>query len=200
MKVFITKYALTSGIQEKEVEQSEINPSMVSTIGTWNQNFHGEGKDWHRTREGAIARAKLMRDTKLKSLQKSIKKLTAMTFSMLLFCSLGLCSDMETRLKALSQIESGDNDLAIGSHLEVSRYQCLPELYAHYSHLPLSSATNPFTARNVVLKLMGERVQAFGKVPTDFEWYELYHAPNRIQHPTANDIGLGIRFVNLCMP
>jgi hypothetical protein len=67
---YITKYALTTGIQ---------TVNMVAGPGTF-ENYHGEGKDWHRTMEGAIARAEVMRKKKIASLHRAIKKLEAMTF------------------------------------------------------------------------------------------------------------------------
>jgi len=79
MRAWITKYALTSGICEMEVEQSREAPSMISWDG-WNNHAHGEGRDWHRTREGAIARAEAMRKKKIESLKKSIKKMEALRF------------------------------------------------------------------------------------------------------------------------
>jgi len=39
-----------------------------------------------------------------------------------------------TRLDALSMIESGNNDLAVGQAGEVSCFQILPQLWRHYSH------------------------------------------------------------------
>ena len=41
MKVWITKYALTSGIKEMEVEQSEYSPDMVHEE-KWNYCYHEE--------------------------------------------------------------------------------------------------------------------------------------------------------------
>ena len=79
MKAWITKYALTSGIHEVVAEQSKESPGMISW-GGWNGYAHGEGRDWHRTREGAMVRAEVMRKKKIESLKKSIKKLEALRF------------------------------------------------------------------------------------------------------------------------
>lgn len=73
MKVWITKYALTSGIKEMEVEQSEDFPDMV-TGKAWNDSYHGEGREWHRTYESAVAKAEEMRLKKIDSLKKQIAK------------------------------------------------------------------------------------------------------------------------------
>ena len=83
MKVFIVKYALTQGIYKLEVKLcDDINPEMVSEVkeGGWNNCFHGKGREWTTTREDAVKRAMIMRDTKVISLEKQIKKLKAMTF------------------------------------------------------------------------------------------------------------------------
>lgn len=61
MKYYITKYALTSGIQELH---GEVNGSLLrvpNANGYGATIFHREGRDWHRTREAAINRALEMR-------------------------------------------------------------------------------------------------------------------------------------------
>jgi hypothetical protein len=80
LTVFVTKYALTDGIQEKQVTLNESFPNMVTGSGMF-EHYHGEGKNWHRTRVGAIKRAEDMRVKKIESLQKSIKKMEQMRFS-----------------------------------------------------------------------------------------------------------------------
>jgi len=82
MKVWITKYALTLGIFEIEAEACVTNDDLISyrALGCMTQYFHGEGKEWHRTREAAVAKAEGMVDQKLQSLRKQIKKLEAMKF------------------------------------------------------------------------------------------------------------------------
>ena len=77
MRVWITKYALTEGVQEWEVTQSKDYPNMVFDGGLY---FHGEGRQWHKTERGAIEKAESIRKTKIKSLQKKIAKLEAMRF------------------------------------------------------------------------------------------------------------------------
>ena len=44
------------------------------------QTAHGEGKDWHRTKESAVKRAENMRAAKIASMRKSIAKLEKMTW------------------------------------------------------------------------------------------------------------------------
>ncbi len=79
--VWITKYALTSGIEKAQAKETS-TPSMIEKCnGGLQPYFHGEGRDWHRTRESAIARAKAMRAAKIKTLTASIRKLEKMTFN-----------------------------------------------------------------------------------------------------------------------
>lgn len=78
MKVWITKYALSQGIKEIEVEQSKDFPDMVSD--KWNASYHGEGREWHRTFESAKMKAEDMRLNKIVSLNKQIQKYEKMKF------------------------------------------------------------------------------------------------------------------------
>lgn len=83
MKVWITKYALTKGIFEIEAERCiTIDNDMISEAGVnYNTCYHGEGRQWHLTKESAHKQALKMRDAKIKSLQKQIEKLNKLTFS-----------------------------------------------------------------------------------------------------------------------
>lgn len=78
MKVWITKYALTQGIFEAEADESEIFRGMIAVSPF--EFYHGEGKEWHKTKESAISRAEEMRKKKISSLKKQIKKLENMKF------------------------------------------------------------------------------------------------------------------------
>ena len=85
MKVYITKYALTQGIFEKDVEicQSTLNPNasnMIRVLDKFHEFYHGEGKEWHRTLESAIKRSEEMRLKKIGSLSKQIAKLQKLNF------------------------------------------------------------------------------------------------------------------------
>lgn len=72
-KVWITKYALTSGIIEKEAEIKG-GIAIVSTLETY------YGKEWHRTEEDAKKRAEEMRLKKIESLKKQIERLEKIQF------------------------------------------------------------------------------------------------------------------------
>lgn len=78
IRVWITKYALTVGLYEADCFLC--GDGMVKTDAEWSQYFHGEGKDWHRTRESALARCEVMRKAKLASIEKSRKKIEALRF------------------------------------------------------------------------------------------------------------------------
>lgn len=79
MKVWITKYALTRGILEMECAQ--FGDISVKEVGNpFPTYYHGEGNEWHRTKESAIQKAEEMRQKKIASLKKQIKKLEEMRF------------------------------------------------------------------------------------------------------------------------
>lgn len=80
MKVFVTKYALTDGIQEREVV--DVGHGTVKDMETKfvAQYYRFEGKGWHRTMESAIKEANRMRDSRIKALEKQIQKLKQLTF------------------------------------------------------------------------------------------------------------------------
>lgn len=76
--VYVTNWALTSGIQEC-VAQKVANPNHVFITGGMGYGLCIK-PDWHATREEAVARAELMRTKRIASLRKQIAKLEAMTF------------------------------------------------------------------------------------------------------------------------
>src|SRR5215831_1916351 len=53
------------------------------------------------------------------------------------------------RFAALSMLESGDDDFALGKHAEVSRYQIRPGVWQQATSMPLSRATNAVVALGV---------------------------------------------------
>lgn len=83
MKVWITKYALTQGIIEKEVYDDclKTDPSgnkISVKLNGFITYFHGLGNEWHKTKESAIAKAEEMRQKKIASLKNQIEKLEKM--------------------------------------------------------------------------------------------------------------------------
>ena len=77
IKAWITRYALTSGIQ---VVNAVVCHSVNSTMISYGGMSSAHGKDWHRTQTDALERAEEMRKAKIISLKKSIKKLESLTF------------------------------------------------------------------------------------------------------------------------
>ena len=81
MKVFITDHVLTAGIVETEANVSSVSASMICwEAGGYSHCSHGEGRGWHRTKEGAVARAKEMQKKKIASLKKALKKIEDLRF------------------------------------------------------------------------------------------------------------------------
>lgn len=85
MSYFITKYALTTGIFEvSESQFDNRGEGMLSgrqSSSHVTEFFHGEGKEWHRTKELAIARAEELRKAKIASLKKTLAKIEALDFT-----------------------------------------------------------------------------------------------------------------------
>lgn len=79
MKVWITKYALTTGIEEVEAEVTESRGSMIQVTGRQFGTYYHK-PFWHTSREEAVAHAELLRAKKLKSLRKAIAKLESLQF------------------------------------------------------------------------------------------------------------------------
>lgn len=80
IEVWITKYALTEGIQKAQASVCGNNGRLVRAVqsGGTTGFFHGE--DWHRTETAARERAEEMRAAKIKSLETQLAKLRALTF------------------------------------------------------------------------------------------------------------------------
>ena len=115
----------------------------------------------------------------------------------LAFASLGLAMPAFSmdRWEALSMIESGNNDRAIGAVGEVSRYQIRPEFW------PGGNPQNPQVALTVAQKTMQSRLNQFvrrhQRQPTDLEFYILWNAPWQADHPSAIVKERAQRFANL---
>jgi len=80
MKIYITKYALTKGIQEYEVPVIDLNEYHVFISDAMrSQCFYKP--DWHTDIEEALIQAELMRLKKISSLSKQIVKLRNLKFT-----------------------------------------------------------------------------------------------------------------------
>lgn len=83
MKAYITKYALSAGIQLVEGEIGEQENMLIvrpTEAGQFTVFYHGLGKEWHILWESAVAKAKLMQVAKIRSMRKKLAKLEAMEF------------------------------------------------------------------------------------------------------------------------
>lgn len=104
------------------------------------------------------------------------------------------------RWEALSQIETGDNDTAVGAAGEVSRYQLKPEVWKQHAS-PTATWTRAEDALVVAQAVMKERCAEFerwhGRPPTDFEFYVLWNAPAQVDSPSAVVRERAERYCNL---
>jgi len=127
-------------------------------------------------------------------------KISLCTVAVGLVFALGTELHAMDRWSALSQIESGDDDHAVGPVGEVSRYQIRPELWRHYSPTK-DDWTNPTKALAVARRAMKERCAAFERAmhrpPTDSEFYILWNAPAQIDRPGKAVLARAERFCHL---
>lgn len=80
MRVYITKYALTEGIMERDGEETGSGMVRVPTGHCFPEHAYFHRNEWHTTREAAVARAEQMRAAKLKSIEKQQRRILALTF------------------------------------------------------------------------------------------------------------------------
>lgn len=87
MNVWITKYALTQGIEE--IDSNQVKEFEITDTGYLCFRRNGKylyttelysKKEWHQTKEFAVKKAEEMRQKKIESLKKQIKKLEEMRF------------------------------------------------------------------------------------------------------------------------
>ena len=78
---WVTKYALTTGIDKVSGNVCHGISSEMLSYGT--QSFHAtaHGDEWHRTEAEAVARAEQMRLKKIAGLEKQIAKLKKLSFT-----------------------------------------------------------------------------------------------------------------------
>ena len=117
----------------------------------------------------------------------------------LVLCILCVSSQAMDRFAALSMIESGDNDQAIGPKGEITRYQIKPSTWRAYCH---SAIHNPQSALAVAQAIMQDRTHKFSaghrRQPSNLEWYLLWNCPADIDHPSRRELDRAHRFANLC--
>ena len=126
---------------------------------------------------------------------------TRMKSSLILILSTAFSLGAMDRFEALSMLESGDNDFAVGKHGEVSRYQIMPSVWREHTQAPISRATNGLDAGWIAMQIMDGRVEVFEvshhKQPSDFQFALLWHCPARVDKPTPSDVEYAKRFENL---
>ena len=83
-----------------------------------------------------------------------------------------------SKLEAISMIETGDHDMAVGKAGEVSRYQLMPKTWRHYT--TARAYTNPAFAQQVARQHLSVLEASFraraGRDATDFELYVVWNA------------------------
>ena len=78
---YITKYALTAGIEEVQGRLYSDGEGIAYRRPGAQYDEYAHGKDWHVTRSAAVARAEEMRKAALASVYKRRARLLAMKFS-----------------------------------------------------------------------------------------------------------------------
>lgn len=85
MKAFITKYAMTQGILERDGHESDHSDGLLCipsnySNGSFNFSEYYHTGEWFKTRQEAIVKAEEMRQKKIKSLEKQLVRLKEMQF------------------------------------------------------------------------------------------------------------------------
>jgi hypothetical protein len=117
--------------------------------------------------------------------------------AILLFAFLGLAASASAmdRWAALSMIESGDDNSAIGPGGEISCFQIQLQLWPggdpHDRQLALA------VAQEVMRPRLSKFKQSHKRDVTAFEFYVLWNAPQQINHPSTVVTERARRFENL---
>lgn len=109
-------------------------------------------------------------------------------------CLTATASAMD-RWAALSMIESGDDDHAVGPGGEISRYQIRPQLWPGGN--PQDTQVALTAAQQIMLPRVEQFKRSHQRPPTDFEFYVLWNAPWQVDHPSATVTERARRFSNL---
>lgn len=99
------------------------------------------------------------------------------------------------RWSALSMLESGDNDKAVGPGGEISRFQIQRVLWPGGD--PQDAQVALVAAQELMRSRLEEFEKSYKRPATDFEFYILWNAPRKIQHPTTRVMERARRFANL---
>jgi hypothetical protein len=99
------------------------------------------------------------------------------------------------RWAALSMLESGDNDHAVGRSGELSRFQICPVLWPGGD--PQNSHDSLAAAQQIMEPRLEEFERSHKRAATDAEFYILWNAPWQINSPTRAVAERARRFANL---
>lgn len=99
------------------------------------------------------------------------------------------------RWSALSMLESGNNDYAVGQRGEVSRFQILPTLWPGGN--PQNRTEALAAAKEIMQTRLNHFERAHGRPASDFEFYVLWNAPWQAGHPSKAVAERAERFSNL---
>lgn len=101
-------------------------------------------------------------------------------------------------IEGISQVETGDNDFAVGTHGELSRWQLMPDVRKSYTSVDWQSYTQARIAVAVELGLRLKRFEArYGHPATPLQTALLWRCPTRVAHPTISDLDYAQRVVAL---
>jgi len=179
-----------------------INISEISAVKCWKNLNHRSAstvKEFYRLR-GWLKGHQPHRITERAPISTKAKGLSVKAGCIVFAFTLLTSAHALDRWAALSQIESRDNDRAIGAVGEISRYQVRRELWRKFA-APEADWQKPEHALAVAQELMKTRCLEFEKsyhrAPSDFEFYVLWNAPAQIQHPSKAVRKRAERFCNL---
>jgi hypothetical protein len=137
---------------------------------------------------------------RIESMRNWQKKLMIMSLGVVLMLGASLHGRAMERWTALAQIESGNNDHALGLAGEVSRYQIKPRVWHRYASAN-ANWRNAEQSLPIAKAAMQDRCAAFQRSfrrpPTDFEFYVLWNAPGQIRRPSQAVSKRAQRFCNL---
>jgi hypothetical protein len=124
-----------------------------------------------------------------------VKMLIRLAVLLLAIFGLVMTGSAMDRWAALSMIESGDDDNAVGPDGEISRFQIRRKLW------PGGDSQDPKTALTAAQSIIRPRLaqfqQSHKREATDFEFYVLWNAPWQADHPSAVVTERARRFANL---
>jgi hypothetical protein len=103
-------------------------------------------------------------------------------------------------LGCLGELETGNDDAAVGRHGEVSRYQVMPRVWREYGGK--LDPRDPRVSVKVAGCVLAERIAVYqavaGREPTDREVYGMWNAPGALARARGRVEGLSKRVRERC--